>query len=307
VVIVAYNSDDVLDSCLDALAAASAQLLHARGVGCSLTVVDNASARPVEVPAMPFSVEVHRLETNLGFAPGANIGAARAAGAQWLLFLNPDSRLEPGALVHLAAALEDSGAVLASPILVDPAGNALLSERPFHSLRRELRTQLLPLPRRPFGRHAAATGKARCLTGACLLVDRVFFESVGGFDEQIRMYLEDVELCWRARTAGRDVNLVTAARCIHGRGRSSGGVNFETELGLHLTLLSARVEFVRRRSGSAAALALRLAIATGALVRLVVNARRQSARRHVTVFRWALASGRPPSWRSARLAPGSAA
>jgi N-acetylglucosaminyl-diphospho-decaprenol L-rhamnosyltransferase len=301
VVIVAFNSEAVLDRAVATLTTAAERLLQARGMETALVVVDNASSTPsVPVSSAP-SLAVVRLDENIGFAPAANIGA-RSAPSDLLLFLNPDTALEADALTPLVDQFRDAATAVAGPLLVADDGRAILSERPFHSLRRELRTQLLPVGGRPpFGRNEYETGSGRCLTGACLMVDRRFFESVGGFDESIRMYFEDVELCWRAHAAGRAVRFVTAARCTHGLGAGSGGANFVTRLSLHLTLLAARVEFVRRHYGVRAAGAMRLTIALGAVGRAFsMKLRGGGSGRHTRVFRWAIANGRAPEWDSVR-------
>ena len=194
------------------------------------------------------------LDANLGFAPAVNRGLALAGAADRVLLLNPDARLEPAALGLLLATLDADAAVLAGPLLVGDDGRPHgRSERPFHSVAREAATQFLPfLPRRrPFGREAARTGRARALTGACLLVDGPFLRAVGGLDTALPMYLEDIELCRRAHDGGREVRLVRAARCGHALGGSSGGENFSASIGLHLMLLAARLEFIRRHHGAA--------------------------------------------------------
>lgn len=296
-VLVAYNSEVVIGRSLVGLAAAASHLRAARGVETAVVVVDNASRIPVALPEVDLDVDVLRLDNNVGFAPAANTGA-RCHGSRLLLFLNPDTQLAPAALTELFGAFDAPETAVAGPLLVDEDGKPIISERPFHSVHRELRTQLLPRRRaNPFGPKEYVSGHGRCLTGACLLVERAFFESVGGFDVSIRMYLEDVELCWRAHRAGRDVRFVSDARCVHGLGEGSGGANFDSRIDLHLTLLGARVEFVRRRLGPAGAAAMRAVIAVGALGRTaVVAARRRGWQRHVAVLRWAASSGNAPAW-----------
>jgi N-acetylglucosaminyl-diphospho-decaprenol L-rhamnosyltransferase len=296
-VIVAYNSEAVLSRCVTALAAAADQLRATRGTGTALVVVDNASRIPASAPNVGIPIATLRLGQNLGFAPAANLGAEQGH-SRLILFLNPDAELERSALTRLVEAFDEPLTAVAGPLLVRSDGEPMVSERPFHTLRRELRTQLLASwSRTQFGRRSRASGRGRCLTGACMLVERRFFESVGGLDVSVRMYLEDVELCWQARAAGRDVRFVPQARCVHGLGDSSGGENFDSRIDLHLTLLAARVEFVRRRSGRTAAAAMRGLIAVGAIGRTIVAlAGRRDWHRHIDVLRWATTSGDAPPW-----------
>lgn len=300
-VVVAYNSEAVLPRCITALAAAADHLRVARGAETALVVVDNASRIPASAPDVGIPVTTHRLGQNLGFAPAANLGAQEGR-SRLILFLNPDTELDRPALTRLVEAFDDPATAVAGPLLVRDGGEPMLSERPFHTLRRELRTQLLAArSRAPFGREQCASGRGRCLTGACMLVERRFFESIGGFDTAVRMYLEDVELCWRAHSAARDIRFVPRARCLHGLGDSSGGENFDSRMDLHLTLLGARVEFVRRRSGRIAAAAMRGSIAIGAIGRAIVAlAAQRDWRRHIDVLRWAATSGDAPPWNASR-------
>jgi N-acetylglucosaminyl-diphospho-decaprenol L-rhamnosyltransferase len=295
VVVVAYNSGDVLGRCLRSLGDAARELEERRGAETSVVVVDNASRERLVIPPLPIRVETVRLEENLGFAPAAKLGAERSP-APLILFLNPDASLERSALVELVAAFDNPASAIAGPLLVAEDARPMLSERAFHSLAREARTQLVGRQTRPYSARALKSGLGRCLTGACLLVDRGFFERVGGFDTEARMYLEDVELCWLAHRHGRLVRFVPNARCVHLRGGSSDGVNFETDIGLHLTLLGARVKFIHRRSGATAACLMRTLMAVGAIPRICVAAFRGSPRRHFAVLKWAVSSGTPPPW-----------
>jgi len=298
-VIVAYNSEACLSRCVTALDAAADQLRAARGAGTALVVVDNASRIPASTPDVGIPIATLRLGQNLGFAPAANLGAEQGH-SRLILFLNPDAELERSALTRLVEAFDEPLTAVAGPLLVRSDGEPMVSERPFHSLRRELRTQLLPSRRRAaFGQYAWSSGRGRCLSGACILVERRFFESAGGFDVAIRMYLEDVELCWQAHAAGRHVRFVPTARCTHGLGLSSDGESFDSRVDLHLTLLGARVEFVRRRSGALVAKLMRAVIAIGAIGRTVVAVvAGRGWRRHISVLHWAMKDGHAPSWDS---------
>jgi GT2 family glycosyltransferase len=227
------------------------------------------------------------------------LGLAKTPSAEFVLLLNPDARLATDCLMVLMREAERSRAALVGPILCDIDDNPHgVSERPFHSVRREFATQLLGAERKrpPYGEQAYLTGSARCLTGACLLIDGPFLRSVGGLDTEVRMYLEDVMLCWQAWSHRERVMLARDAYCYHALGGSTEGTNFASSLGLHLTLLGARVRFVRRTSGAFHAWAIRVLMAIGAAIR-AVTAGSSGRRKHLAVLRWALTSGTPPPWR----------
>lgn len=305
VVIVAHNSGDVLPECLRRLdRAVTTAATHLRG-SAHVVVVDNRSETPVAAPGGldALTVQVLRREENLGFPRAVNLGLRLLDETDAVLLLNPDAWLHPSALERLLHARERDGAALVGPLLVgdDDRPNGA-SERPFHSLGRELLQQLAPfaLASPAAGEEARRTGRARCLTGACLLVDAELLRSLGGLDQMVPMYLEDVELCWSTHARGLPVVFAADARCLHALGGSSRGSSFKRTLKLYLTLLSARVEFVGRRRGSVAAAAMRGIMAVGAAARCAVSIargdRRQAARQ-ARVVTWAIASGKPPAWR----------
>jgi GT2 family glycosyltransferase len=302
VVVVTYNSDPVIADCIVALDR-SIDAARARLSGPpALVLVDNRSETRPEVRDAPTRITYRvLLDRNMGFAPAVNEGLSRVPAAERVLLLNPDARLEPTTLERVLAAMEEREAALVGPILVDadsrPHGQ---SERPFHSPAREAVTQFAPfLSRRPFGRQAARTGVARALTGACLLIDGPFLRDAGGLDTTLAMYLEDVELCARAHGAERLVLLARDARCVHALGGSSGNANFRTSTGLHLMLLAARLEFIRRHQGVAAMRLARSFMFIGASGRVAVSrllGEPALLKRNRAAMRWALRSGRPPRW-----------
>jgi N-acetylglucosaminyl-diphospho-decaprenol L-rhamnosyltransferase len=299
VVLVAYKSNEVLSECLDALTAALRSAGLAQPESVTVIVVNNDSKEAVNVPSESVWKQiVIDSDTNLGFSPAVNLALTRIADVDYVLLLNPDACLAPHSLsVMVKVALERRAAIV-GPLLTDQDGRPHgVSERPFHSIPREMGRQLLGIGRAspPYGRKAARDGVARCLTGACLLIEREFLAKVGGLDTATHMYLEDVILCWQAHAAQRSVILALDARCQHALGGSTGGTNFQSSVALYLTLLGARVEFVRRRTGVLGALAMRSLFVVGACLRSFTN---DAARRRVqqAVIWWAIRSGKAPEW-----------
>ena len=178
-------------------------------------------------------MRVVALPENIGFGAGNNRGAAIASG-RWLLLLNSDAFVRPGAideLVRFAEARPAIGAV--GPRLLWPDGRLQRSCRRFPTVFR-LATEYLYLrklaPRsrilNGFYCGEFAHDEARrvdWLTGACLLVRRELFERLGGFDEAFFLYSEEVDLLYRAAPAGRgDLVRPRRARCVHVWGGTAG-------------------------------------------------------------------------------------
>jgi N-acetylglucosaminyl-diphospho-decaprenol L-rhamnosyltransferase len=223
-VVVAYRSAATLRGCVEPLTA----LPHVR-----VTVVDNASPDDsVATIADLAGVDIVRAPRNGGFAYGCNLGVARGR-APYLLFLNPDARIDAASLAALAAVLEaDPKTALAGPRILDDDGSLAYSLRRFPRLRSTFAKalflhRLFPLAawtdelvRDPAAYERAAT--AEWVSGACMLVRRDAYEAIGGFDEGMFLYCEDTDLCARLWQAGHAVRFEPAALVRHVGGASSG-------------------------------------------------------------------------------------
>lgn len=206
------------------------------GLVSSVIIVDNGStdgslARIEATPNWPFQLHIVRNVDNLGFAAACNQGAALATG-EYLLFLNPDTRLFESSLsVSLEFMRErknqDVGVV----------GIQLLDEQD-HIARSCARfptagtfvAQALGISRLPGLRHLNmhmlewAHDKTRTVDhviGAFYLIRSSLFESLGGFDERFFVYLEDLDLSLRAHQAGWRSVYLAEAQAFHAGGGTS--------------------------------------------------------------------------------------
>ncbi|MEL7184430.1 MAG: glycosyltransferase family 2 protein [Pseudomonadota bacterium] len=146
---------------------------------------------------------------NVGFGRACNLGA-RHATTEFLLFLNPDAALMPGALPALEAeadARPDLGA--ANPAVEDGRGRVRLKM-----------SSVLPVPALPRPPLEKA-GQMPILSGGALFVRRGVFDDLGGFDENIFLYHEDHDLSWRIAQAGHTLWHLPAARARHIAGTGS--------------------------------------------------------------------------------------
>src|SRR5262249_3794821 len=98
VVVVSYNSREQLRGCVQPLASVP---------GVAVVVVDNASQDGSATALGDLPVRVIPLDHNGGFAHGCNVGW-RAGNAEYVLFLNPDARLDEESLARLAGVLDRS-------------------------------------------------------------------------------------------------------------------------------------------------------------------------------------------------------
>jgi len=228
VVIVSYESRDLLALCLGALAADGQ-----RRATVETIVVDQASRDgtaawlAVEHP----EVRLVALDENVGFGAGNNRGAA-VAGGRWLLLLNSDAFVRPGALDELVRFAEAGPADAVGPRLLWPDGRLQRSCRRFPTVFR-IATEYLYLrklaPRsrilNGFYYGDFAHDEARpvdWVTGACVLLRRDLFERLGGFDEAFFLYSEEVDLLYRARRLGAETWYDPAAEVEHVWGGTAG-------------------------------------------------------------------------------------
>lgn len=224
VVTVSYNVRDYLAACLASLAEGAA------GLRIEVFVVDNASADgSADLVAERFpGVRVLKNRDNVGFARAINRGLREARG-RWLLLLDPDTVVPPGALAALVKAAERWPEVgVAGAALDDPAtGEPQASFRPFVTWRVAFARHTLAKPflrRRPDGRWQAVTDRptdAGFLIGACLLIRRTVFEKLGGLDEAYFLFCEDMDYCRRVIRSGWKLLYTQEARIFHHEGKSA--------------------------------------------------------------------------------------
>jgi GT2 family glycosyltransferase len=205
VVVVNWNAGPALAACLDALA----------GQGASeIVVVDNGATDGSTAAAVGRTgVRVVETGANLGFAAGANRGAAAARG-EVLVFVNPDAVLLPGALGTLVdALLRVPGAGIAGGGLRDDRGRWQPGAARFAPVAHlVLDTTLGRLPERL--RHTPRV--VDWVYGTFVAVRRDLFRQLRGFDTRYFLYGEDMDLCWRAARLGARTLHVPAARALHG-------------------------------------------------------------------------------------------
>jgi GT2 family glycosyltransferase len=231
-----------------------------------LIVVDNGSEGGL--PAGAFRLVAPG--ENLGFAGGANAGAAVARG-EILLFLNPDAHPEPGALDRLIEGFRD---------LPDAAGLApkLLGKEGGSQHRWQLRripspgTLLLQTLLIPAGKGPAEEPAAGALVeqpaAAALAVRRAAFERVGGFDpEFFPAWFEDVDLAKRMGQAGMSLHYLPAAVFRHGLGSSVPRLGYGPFLSIYYGNLD---RYLKKHQGGFWAGLAQVTLAFGLLMRLLL-------------------------------------
>lgn len=209
---------------------------HHHNLVSSVIVVDNAStddslARVKAFTDLPFQLHIIRNAINLGFGAACNQGAALAC-SEYLLFLNPDTRLLDHSLsVPLAfmQRLENADVGIVGIQLVDEHNHITRNCSRFLSVGIIL-SNALGLNRLPGLQHLThamaewahdKTEEVDHVMGAFYLMRRSLFESLLGFDERFFVYFEDLDLSLRVRQAGWRTCYLAEAQAFHAGGGAS--------------------------------------------------------------------------------------
>jgi len=204
VVIVAYRAGPALLRCLDSLDGQEGFV--------ETIVVDNGGGGPEIDRAREIeAVRVVDSAENVGFAAGCNLGAREAQG-DVLVFLNPDTIVADGAVAQLGRAVEDPSVGIAMARL-----RLLAEPDKLNSSGVEMHVTGIGWAG-GFGESVDSLAERREVpapSGTAMAIRADTFRQLGGFADELFMYLEDLELGWRARIAGYGVIVEPAADVFH--------------------------------------------------------------------------------------------
>lgn len=257
IIIVNYRTWRFLEACLAALLADGPP----DAAPLEIIVVDNDSSDgelPKFIERFP-TVRFYSNSGNHGFAHGNNLGAHHAGG-ELLLFLNPDMVAERGQIERLidekrrhaeisilsARQVDDSGRPQRAFDSFPTAFNAFSAVR---FLQRRLRPASHPDPRAPHDTLVSCDW----VSGSLLLIGEEDFRTLGGWSEDFWMYLEDTDLCFRARAAGMRTAWTPHAEFLHRHGGASRRDPATAALAKTETIISKHVYIHRHRTGLRAA------------------------------------------------------
>jgi N-acetylglucosaminyl-diphospho-decaprenol L-rhamnosyltransferase len=227
IIIINWNSQGFVRQCVASIFA------NAEGLSIETIVVDNASYDRCGqmLRFLHPDVVFIQSERNLGFAKANNLALARSTGRD-VLFLNPDTEIQPGALRNLLKALHSSAdtgmvgarllnsdrsiqdnCITALPTILNQALNC-------NYLRNKFPNSLL-WGKQALLSAAPAVPTVEAISGACMLSRRETIEGVRGFNPAYFMYAEDMDLCARIGDAGWTIAYAADAVIVHHAGSSS--------------------------------------------------------------------------------------
>jgi N-acetylglucosaminyl-diphospho-decaprenol L-rhamnosyltransferase len=249
IVVVTFNSRDLLPGLLASLPAGAADL------SWQLVVADNDSADGTVAALQELAPDATIVEMgrNAGYAAGINAAVAAAGPHTAGLALNPDVRLGVGCIPELLRAVRDPGVGIAVPRLSDGTGKLILSMRREPTLSRALADAVVGAERagrfRTLGeivsepRHYESETSTDWAEGSTQLISRACWQACGPWDDTFFLYSEEAEFDLRARDLGFATRYVPTAHAVHLEGDSARSPR------LWALLMLNRVRLFRLRNG----------------------------------------------------------
>jgi GT2 family glycosyltransferase len=199
IIILNYNTKDLTIECINAIVEQYKQELEKEQF--EIVLVDNASSDDSLEAIKKLKINGLKLvesKENLGFSKGCNLGAKNANG-EYLLFLNSDTEIKDQGFIKMLDYLQKNENVgILGGALKNENGTSQSSAGKFYNLF-NLFLMLIGFERLGFLRESPWVIKqVDWVSGACLMIKRKVFEKIGGFENELFMYGEDMELCYRA-------------------------------------------------------------------------------------------------------------
>jgi hypothetical protein len=249
VIVVNWNTGDLIYRCVDSVYADIQNSAELSVSQVEVFVVDNAStdgSTQAVQAQFPQAIYIYSPQ-NIGFGPANNLALRQAAG-DYILLLNPDTLVHPGAVERLLRFMEQNPvAGAAASRLVNPDGSLQHSCSPEPTLKGEF-LRLFHLGVRPDGYYAMETWNPEIprtvdvILGACMVLRKQVVDQVGLFDEQFFMYNEETDLCHRIRQDGWKIYWVPQAQVTHYGGQSTRQMAAE----MFVQLYRAKVTYFRK-------------------------------------------------------------
>jgi GT2 family glycosyltransferase len=274
IIIVNWNVWDDLRECFESIFASSFS------EEMEVILVDNASTDQSVVNTQSDfpAVKVIANSINVGF-PKANNQALTIAKGEFILFLNPDTVLRPDTLSGCVSTLrsqKDIG-LLGCKIRYPDGSIQYEGARNFPSLRSifwEVFYLHMLFPKSSlFGEKLMGdwdhetSRDVPCLLGAFMMGRRSLLEDMGGMDESVFMFLEDVDMCFRIVKSGWRIHYLADFCVIHKSMQSQK----KKKRPMTYENATARYEFFKKHYGSTMALASRLLLFLKGAVRLLIS------------------------------------
>jgi GT2 family glycosyltransferase len=266
IIIVNWNAGDYLRKCLSSIR----DSIHAN---IETIVVDNNSTdgSPVIIKKEFPWVRLTEQTKNHGYAKANNIGFKLSA-SPYILILNPDTVVEGCSIEAMLDFLKrNPGISIIGPRLIDGTGRMVMNckkplpsilndffrlfliEKLWHSLIYALSNIGLFKPL--FFSYYDKSEDCESVEGSCMLIRREVYETLGGFSEDLPMFLDDYDICYRCRNSGGRVYYLAEATVVH-FGQRSAATRIDRKL-YDIMAMQARLFYYRKHYGPGKAVMFR--------------------------------------------------
>ncbi|MDV8146992.1 glycosyltransferase [Arthrobacter sp. B10-11] len=210
IVTVTYNSAHLISSFLR-------NLLNGREAASGRVVVVDSGSSDAERTRRSVdelgSVFVS-LPNNVGYGSASNVGS-QYSDSEWIAMVNPDVRVTLGDIENLVADAQQYGFQCIGPNVVDEEG---VLQQSWHGMAAP------PWRRRSSSAERQGEAfRADSVSGCCMVIQRNWFEKLGGFDESFFMFCEEIDLHKRLSEAGGKIGVSNRVRVTTPGGASSLG------------------------------------------------------------------------------------
>ena len=280
IAIVNWNTRDLLAGCLFSI-----QKEYQRSIPLNIEtfVVDNASAdgsTQMVLERFPW-VRLIVNQKNLGFAQANNQAIQQSTG-RYVLLLNSDTEVHPGALRTLVAFMDShSQAGACGARLIDGDGTLEHACHPMLTPEREFwRLAFFDRlwPRATYSMETwdiETPQQVEVIKGACLLLRREAMDKVGWLDDRFHMYTEEVDICYRLAQAGWELWYVPRAVVTHYGAASSKQIADD----MYVQLYRSKIQFYRKVGGQGSARRFKILTTAAYLPRVLLHPKRRVYRR----------------------------
>src|SRR3989344_479268 len=200
VIVLSYNTRDLTKRCLSSIIENYKEDIDKGKI--ELVLADNGSGDETTEAIQNYDsrIKIIQNEKNYGFGKGNNLASKKAQG-KYILFLNSDTVSKDKGFLKMVSFLEKNQEIgILGGKLENRNGSKQLSAGKFY---KPLNLSFSLLGLESFVRSAPdKISKVDWVSGACMMIRRDLFERLGGFDENYFMYMEDMDLCFRAKKEG---------------------------------------------------------------------------------------------------------
>jgi N-acetylglucosaminyl-diphospho-decaprenol L-rhamnosyltransferase len=217
--VVNYNSRNHLRECLDSL-----NSFLAKNRNNAEIIIINNDVEPIgsflnSFPQSASGPKVIEISKNIGFGEAHNRGAKEAQG-EYILFLNPDTKINAEALEEMLNIFEKDAKIgIVGPLLIDFEGR--LQKECWGFKKSPLSTIKSKLPgNAAWRKNEEKIFEVDWVSGGAMMIRKKLLSELGGFDENYFMYFEDVDLCLQAKKRGWKIVVNQEAKVQHRGGKS---------------------------------------------------------------------------------------